>query len=111
MRIGNVEVGRHVAPVLIAELSGNHNGDLDRALALVDAMAAAGLGPGTYRLGEREVVVGSDMIVRGPDGYLAGSAATMARSAANLREHLGFSDDTVHRLTSTNPRLAIGLAP
>jgi len=83
----------------------------DRAVIVSDAMAAAGLGPGTYRLGEREVVVGSDMIVRGPDGYLAGSAATMARSAANLREHLGFSDDTVHRLTSTNPRLAIGLAP
>lgn len=83
----------------------------DRAIIVSDAMAAAGLGPGTYRLGEREVVVGPDMIVRGPDGYLAGSAATMARSAANLREHLGFSDDTIQRMTSTNPRCAIGLEP
>jgi len=80
----------------------------DRAAVVSDAVAAAGLGPGTYRLGRREVVVGDDMIVRGPDGYLAGSGVTMARSAANLREHLGLSDDTVRRLTSTNPRRAIG---
>jgi N-acetylneuraminate synthase len=29
-------------PYIVAELSGNHNGDLDRALALVDAVADAG---------------------------------------------------------------------
>jgi pseudaminic acid synthase len=42
MKIGSREIGRHVRPFLIAELSGNHNQSLDRALALVDAAAQSG---------------------------------------------------------------------
>lgn len=40
--IGDRRVGAGQSPYVIAELSGNHNGDLGRALALVDAAAAAG---------------------------------------------------------------------
>ena len=42
MRIENREVGLNAPPFVIAELSGNHNGSLDRALAIVDAAAATG---------------------------------------------------------------------
>ena len=42
MKIGNREVGRGARPYLIAEMSGNHNRSLDRALAIVDAAAASG---------------------------------------------------------------------
>ncbi len=35
-------IGRNVAPFVIAEMSGNHNQSLDRALAIVDAAAASG---------------------------------------------------------------------
>ncbi|HSW11249.1 MAG TPA: pseudaminic acid synthase [Solimonas sp.] len=42
MKIGNREIGRGHAPFVIAEMSGNHNGSLDRALAIVDAAAEAG---------------------------------------------------------------------
>ncbi|HHQ4659509.1 TPA: N-acetylneuraminate synthase family protein, partial [Aeromonas hydrophila] len=40
--INGREIGPNSPPYIIAELSGNHNGQLDRALALVDAAADAG---------------------------------------------------------------------
>jgi N-acetylneuraminate synthase len=42
IRIGRFNVGPEHPPFVIAEVSGNHNGSLDRALAIVDAAAAAG---------------------------------------------------------------------
>lgn len=41
-RIGARAIGRDAAPFVIAEMSGNHNQSLERALALVDAAADAG---------------------------------------------------------------------
>ena len=41
-RIANREIGPATRPYLIAEMSGNHNQSLDRALAIVDAAAKAG---------------------------------------------------------------------
>jgi pseudaminic acid synthase len=40
--IGGVTVGPSSVPFIIAEVSGNHNGSLDRALAIVDAIAQSG---------------------------------------------------------------------
>lgn len=42
IRIGEVPVGPEFQPFLIAEMSGNHDGSLDRALAIVEAAARAG---------------------------------------------------------------------
>lgn len=42
MKIGPKEVGSNVRPYLIAEMSGNHNQSLNRALSIVDAAAQAG---------------------------------------------------------------------
>lgn len=42
IKIGTREVGPGARPYLIAEMSGNHNQQLDRALAIVDAAAEAG---------------------------------------------------------------------
>ena len=42
MKIGHRGIGREHRPYVIAEMSGNHNQSLDRALAIVDAAADAG---------------------------------------------------------------------
>jgi N-acetylneuraminate synthase len=42
MKIANIEIGRHARPFVIAEMSGNHNRSLERALQIVDAAAEAG---------------------------------------------------------------------
>jgi pseudaminic acid synthase len=42
MNIGHKQIGADVPPLIIAEMSGNHNQSLDRALAIVDAAAATG---------------------------------------------------------------------
>ncbi len=42
LRIGRQTVGQTAAPFIIAEMSGNHNQSLDRALRIVDAAAKAG---------------------------------------------------------------------
>ena len=42
MKIGNIEIGTNSPPFIIAEMSGNHNQSLDRALAIVEAAANAG---------------------------------------------------------------------
>ena len=42
MKIGERQIGRTAPPFIIAELSGNHNQSLDRALAIVEAVAQAG---------------------------------------------------------------------
>lgn len=42
IKIASREIGCHTRPYLIAEMSGNHNQSLQRALDIVDAAAAAG---------------------------------------------------------------------
>lgn len=42
IEIGGVRVGLDAPPFIIAEMSGNHDGSLDRALEIVDAAAEAG---------------------------------------------------------------------
>ncbi len=82
---------------------------LDRCFVVTDAISAAGLGPGRYRLGGQQVVVDRSLATWAPDrSHLMGSAGTMVNSAEQLRRQLGLDDQQVAKLTDTNPRAALG---
>jgi N-acetylglucosamine-6-phosphate deacetylase len=102
---GIVADGVHVHPTLVA-LAGCAKGP--RGLALTtDQVAAAGMPPGRYRLGGREVIREGET-VRLADGTLAGSAATMDLLLRRAAEQFG-----LHRalaMASRTPARALGLA-
>lgn len=82
---------------------------LDRCIVVSDVVAPAGLGPGRYTFGRWDLLIGDDLVARAPDGsHLIGSAVTMPRQAANLRQHGGLTDTQVALLTRDNPRRALG---
>jgi N-acetylglucosamine-6-phosphate deacetylase len=84
---------------------------IDRCGVVSDAMAAAGLGPGRYRLSRWEVVVGDDLAARAPDGsHLLGAAMSLRRAEKNLRDVLHLSEGDCRTLLADNPRRAVGIA-
>ena len=81
-----------------------------RGVVLVtDAMAAAGLGPGTYPLGGIEVIVDATS-ARLADGTLAGSILTMDRALRELVGMTGASVADALRMASEVPARILGLA-
>lgn len=81
---------------------------LERTVVVTDAISAAGLGPGRYRLGDQEVIVDEAGATWSADkSHLAGSSVTMPQIETNLREQLGISEEEVAMLTVRNPRQAI----
>ena len=79
----------------------------ERALAVTDAMEAAGLPDGSYRLG------GDPVLVRGgearrPDGTLAGSVLTMEKALRWLILEAGIDPLTACRMVTANPAASIG---
>jgi len=97
--------GVHVPPVALKnylKLAG------DRAIVVTDAIAPAGLGPGRYKLGRWDLLIGDDMVARAPDGsHFVGAAITMRQSHANLRDKLGLDEARCRQLLADNPRAAI----
>jgi N-acetylglucosamine-6-phosphate deacetylase len=82
----------------------------ERAVVVTDAIAAAGLGPGRYRLGRWDLLIGDDMVARSPDrSHLVGAAITMRQSELNLRQRLGMSQEMCRALLIERPRRVIGL--
>ncbi|MDR5709637.1 MAG: N-acetylglucosamine-6-phosphate deacetylase [Armatimonadota bacterium] len=105
--VGLIPDGVHVHPAvirLVYRLVGP-----DRVVLTTDACAAAGMPPGTYTLGGREVSVGADGVPRLPDGKLAGSSLRMDQGIANLvRWGIPLADAV--RSAATIPARLLGLA-
>jgi N-acetylglucosamine-6-phosphate deacetylase len=81
----------------------------ERAIVVTDAIAAASLGPGRYRLGRWDLHISEDLVARPPDGsHLVGSTITMERSVENLTGKLGLAKEIAWKLVSENPRRSIG---
>ena len=76
MQIGDRPIGASVRPFVVAEMSGNHNQSLDRALAIVDAAADAGADAiklQTYTADTITLdVAGGDFVIADPNSPWAG---------------------------------------
>lgn len=99
--------GHHVHPAairLLARCKGSHG-----LVLITDAISAAGLPDGAYRLGELDVTVkeGVARLTRG--GNLAGSTLTMLEAFRYAVKTVGLSIPEASRMASANPARQIGL--
>ncbi|MDI2128085.1 N-acetylglucosamine-6-phosphate deacetylase [Yinghuangia seranimata] len=96
----------HVVPAvcsLVLRIAGK------RTALVTDAMAAAGMPPGRYRLGDVDVTLAEGDVPRNPDGTIAGSALTLDQAVRNLVA-LGHGLAEVVTCGSTVPADALGRA-
>ncbi|WTW97252.1 N-acetylglucosamine-6-phosphate deacetylase [Streptomycetaceae bacterium NBC_01309] len=94
----------HVVPAvcsLVLRIAGT------RTALVTDAMAAAGMPPGRYRLGDVDVTLAEGDVPRNPDGTIAGSALTMDQAVRNLTA-LGHDFAEVVSCGATVPANALG---
>ncbi len=85
----------------------------DRVTLITDAMAAAGMADGAYRIGRLEVTVAGGIATLTGTSTIAGSTATMDRVFRFAVEHSGLPRDRALQeavaATSVNPARALGL--
>ena len=104
--VGLVADGVHCHPIAV-RLAWRVKGPL-RMLLATDAIAAAGRGPGRYRLGSQEVIV-DDRAARLADGTLAGSTLTLDRAVREFMTMTGAAPEDALRMASTVPARVLGL--
>lgn len=81
---------------------------MDRAFIVTDAIAAAGLGPGRYPLGDQTVVVDENLATWSADrSHLMGAASPMPRVATNLRRSVNLNNEQIEKLLWSNPQAAL----
>jgi N-acetylglucosamine-6-phosphate deacetylase len=92
--------GVHLHPAVIAEVTARKPAGW---VLVTDAMAAAGVGDGSYRLGPQQVVVDAGVArIAGSDGAIAGSTLTLDRALSFVVSRCAVSlVDAVTALTTT----------
>ncbi|REH50331.1 N-acetylglucosamine-6-phosphate deacetylase [Kutzneria buriramensis] len=78
-----------------------------RVALVTDAVAAAGMPPGRYRLGGADVLLTEAGVPRSPDGTIAGSALTLDRAVRNIVS-LGVSEQDALIAATRTPADVIG---
>lgn len=99
--------GHHVHPGAIRLLL--RAKPLEQVVLITDAMSAAGLGNGTYKLGELDVLVQDGVATLAKEGNLAGSTLTMIQAFRFMMEQAGLSIWEASQLGSANPARRLGL--
>lgn len=85
---------------------------VERSVLVTDAIAAAEVGPGRYRLGGDEVVVQNDLYVSKPgEPNLAGSALTLDKAVLHVASHCNVTFEEAWQMASVHPAALIGLKP
>ena len=81
-----------------------------RSILVTDAIAAADVGPGRYRLGTSEIVVSEDLRAAQPgESHLAGSALTLDRAVVHACLHCNVSFADAWTMASLQPAALLGL--
>lgn len=99
--------GHHVHPGAIRLLL--RAKPLEQVVLITDAMSAAGLGNGTYKLGELDVLVQDGVATLAKEGNLAGSTLTMIQALRFILEQTELEIWEASRLASANPARRLGL--
>jgi len=82
----------------------------DKVIFTTDCMAAAGAGPGRFRIGRFDVDVGADGVVREPGKpNFAGSSLTMDRGVANICAFLGWSESEARAACGDRVATSLGI--
>ncbi len=94
--------GHHLPPYVLKSFIRAKG--IQRTILTTDCMAAAGAPPGRYHLGDLEVEVGDDRVVRQPGKTnFAGSALTLDDAVANAMEWAGLSLADAVDMASLHP--------
>jgi N-acetylglucosamine-6-phosphate deacetylase len=103
---GLIADGVHIHPAIVALAWGMKGSQ--RLNVVTDAMAALGMPPGRYLLGDQEVIV-TELEARLPSGTLAGSVLSMDAALRNVLEFTGCTlPEALATITST-PADLLGL--
>ncbi|MGO4733327.1 N-acetylglucosamine-6-phosphate deacetylase [Paenibacillus sp. 2KB_22] len=96
----------HSAAISILAQLKQHN---DQLVLITDAMSAAGLDDGEYKIGDLPVIVKHGEARLKDGGALAGSTLTMIRGFRYLVQEVGLSLNTASRAASLTPARLLGI--
>jgi N-acetylglucosamine-6-phosphate deacetylase len=105
MRFGMINDRTHLDPRVVEMIWALAPG---RVVLVTDAIAATGIGDGTYRLGDIVVTVDGH-VTRNQRGGLAGSVLTLDRAVRNLIEITGCTLAQAIHAASTSPAATLDL--
>lgn len=98
--------GVHLPPPLVRTII--RTVGIDRVIAVTDATAAGGMGPGRFTLAGRDVLVDDDGAAWAADrSHLIGSTASMRRIRHVLGTLVGLAAEEVALVTEANPARAV----